>query len=330
MPRDLPGPSRHTVLMELLDRIRNRDVRAVARALSHVENAFEPFLHALDGVYAELPMPARIGVTGPPGSGKSTLTSTLIGALRKQNRRVGVVAVDPTSPFSGGALLGDRLRMGEHTLDPQVFVRSMASRGRFGGLAIGAEDACDVLALAGFDPVIVETVGVGQSEVDIARLADTTVVVLTPSAGDSVQALKAGIMEIAEVVVINKADHEGADRLEEDVREALELRPHPPEGTPYFEPPIVHTVATEGRGTDELLDAVMHHRRFLLENGMIEESRRRRAESRLTDLAGAAMLRALRQGGRAGALFERLRAQVAEARLSPRAAVAQLVEDLDI
>ena len=181
--------------MDLIARIQARETRAIARALTLVENGDATFLTALDAEYASLPRPERFGITGPPGSGKSTLTSALIGELRKQRKRVGVVAVDPSSPFSGGALLGDRLRMGEHTLDADVFMRSMASRGRFGGLAIGSEDACEVLALGGFDSIIVETVGVGQSEVDIARMADTTVVVLTPSAGDSVQALKAGIMQ---------------------------------------------------------------------------------------------------------------------------------------
>jgi LAO/AO transport system kinase len=316
--------------MDLLERIRKRETRAIARALTLVENGDDAFLSALDAAYADLPTPERIGITGPPGAGKSTLTSALIGALREQGKRVGVVAVDPSSPFSGGALLGDRLRMTEHVLDAEVFVRSMAARGRFGGLAIGSEDACEVLALAAFDPVIVETVGVGQSEVDIASLADTTVVVLTPSAGDSVQALKAGIMEIADVVVINKSDREGAERLEEDIREALELRPHPPEGQAFHQPPIVHTVATEGTGVKKLAEAIAQHRQFLTGNALLDGVRQKRAESRLTDLAGAAMLRALKTGKRAKALFEGLREQVSAGQMSPRAAVKQLIHELDL
>lgn len=316
--------------MELLKRIRSHDVRAIARALTLVENGDDGFLSAMDAEYASLPLPARIGITGPPGAGKSTLTSALIAELRDDEKRVGVVAVDPSSPFSGGALLGDRLRMSEHVLDPNVFVRSMAARGRFGGLAIGSEDACDVLALAGFDPVIVETVGVGQSEVDIASLADTTVVVLTPSAGDSVQALKSGIMEIADVVVINKSDREGAARLEEDIREALELRPHPPEGQAFHQPAIVHTVATQREGVNNLAREIALHREYLDGNKLLEGIRVKRAESRLADLAGAAMLHALDSGARAKPLFDRLRGQVGSGTLSPRAGVRELLRELNL
>jgi LAO/AO transport system kinase len=314
--------------MNLLTRVESRDTRAIARALTLVENADPAFTAALDARFATLPKPARVGITGPPGAGKSTLTSALVKALRNDGKRVGVVAVDPSSPFSGGALLGDRVRMSEHVLDPDVFVRSMASRGRFGGLAIGSHDACDVLALAAFDPVIVETVGVGQSEVDIARLADSTVVVLTPSSGDSVQALKAGIMEVADVVVINKADLDGAERLEEDVKEALELRPHG-EGA-FWLPPIVRTVATDGRGLDALVAAIAQHRGHLEQHGRLDEIRKARELARLRELASASMIHALRHGARAKPLFAALSARVTKGEVSPREAVRQLVQQLDL
>jgi LAO/AO transport system kinase len=248
--------------------------------------------------------------------------------MRRGDRRVGVVAVDPSSPFSGGALMGDRLRMSEHVLDRDVFVRSMATRGHFGGLSIACHDACDILALADFDPVIVETVGVGQSEVDIARLADTTIVVLTPAAGDSVQALKAGIMEVADVVAINKADQPGAERLEEDIKEALELRQHGHDA--HWQPPIVRTVATERSGLDALVAAIAQHRQFLLSHRALEEARAKRAEARLSDLAGDALLRALKGGTRAKPLFEGLSRQVREGAKSPRAAVKELLAQLGL
>ncbi len=314
--------------MELMDRIHARDNRAIARALTLVENGDEELLAAVDAAYPKLPQPERIGITGPPGAGKSTLTSALIKHMRRGDRRVGVVAVDPSSPFSGGALMGDRLRMSEHVLDRDVFVRSMATRGHFGGLSIACHDACDILALADFDPVIVETVGVGQSEVDIARLADTTIVVLTPAAGDSVQALKAGIMEVADVVAINKADQPGAERLEEDIKEALELRPHG-EG-PHWHPPIVRTVATERSGLDALVAAIAQHRQFLLSHQALEAVREKRAEARLSDLAGDALLKALHASPRLKPLFERLSAQVRAGKQSPRAAVRELLAQVGV
>jgi LAO/AO transport system kinase len=326
--RDKRHFARHTMAMELMDRIHARDNRAIARALTLVENGDEELLAAVDAAYPTLPQPERIGITGPPGAGKSTLTSALIKHMRRGDRRVGVVAVDPSSPFSGGALMGDRLRMSEHVLDRDVFVRSMATRGHFGGLSIACHDACDILALADFDPVIVETVGVGQSEVDIARLADTTIVVLTPAAGDSVQALKAGIMEVADVVAINKADQPGAERLEEDSKEALELRPHG-QG-PHWHPPIVRTVATERSGLDALVAAIAQHRQFLLSHRALEEARAKRAEARLSDLAGDALLRALKGGTRAKPLFEGLSRQVREGAKSPRAAVKELLAQLGL
>jgi LAO/AO transport system kinase len=312
--------------MDLLSQVEAREVRAIARALTLVENADTAFLAALDARFRTLPQPARVGITGPPGAGKSTLTSGLVAALRRRDNRVGVVAVDPTSPFSGGALLGDRVRMREHILDPDVFMRSMANRGHFGGLATGTHDACDVLALAGFDPLIVETVGVGQSEVEIARLADTTVVVLTPSAGDSVQALKAGIMEVADIVVINKVDSYDVDLLEDDIREALELRPH---GTgPLWQPPIVRTVALVAEGVDKLAAEIDRHREHLKSHGLLEPARAARELARLDSLAATALASTLHGKGRTAGIYTRLREQVTTGTLAPRAAVKSLLDQL--
>ncbi len=306
--------------MALLPRIRSLDVRAIARALTLVEARDTAFLDELDGAFASIPHPQRVGITGPPGAGKSTLTSALVKVLRANSARVGVVAVDPSSPFSGGALLGDRLRMNEHTLDQGVFVRSMAARGHFGGLALSTEEACDVLALAGFDPLLVETVGVGQSEVDVARLADTTVVVLTPAGGDSVQALKAGIMEIADVVAINKADNPGADRLEEDIKEGFELRPHPAPGEPMWLPPIVRTVATAGTGAAELLAAIKAHRAHLEQHGLLASRRAARLDRRFHELA----LQRIADSLQSRDAYAALREAVQQGKKSPRAAAAEL------
>lgn len=315
-------------MADWIEQVRSGDRRTLARSLTLAESGDQALLSALDSVYGDLPRPQRIGITGPPGAGKSTLTSSLIAAFRAQGARVGVVAIDPTSPFSGGALLGDRLRMARHALDAEVFVRSMATRGQFGGLSAGTEDACDLLALAGFDPLMVETVGVGQSEVDVAGLADTTLVVLTPAAGDSVQALKAGIMEIADVVVINKSDLEGAARLEEDVKEALELRPMPPPGAPCWKPPIVRTVATSEQGLEGLMGAIADHRAHLQRHGLLEGLHSRRQERRYEELAGQGLLARLHAQGAAAAAFEQHRRAVASGQLSPREAARRLIEQL--
>ncbi|MBP9891031.1 MAG: methylmalonyl Co-A mutase-associated GTPase MeaB [Planctomycetes bacterium] len=316
--------------MELLDNAKSGDTRAIARALTLVEIGDPATLAALDALFAGLPQPQRIGITGPPGAGKSTLTSALISAYRAQGAKVGVVAIDPTSPFSGGALLGDRLRMTAHTLDAGVFVRSMATRGQFGGLAATTEDACDVLALAGFDPLIVETVGVGQSEVDIAKLADTTVVVLTPSAGDSVQALKAGIMEVADVVVINKSDQAGAERLEEDIKEALELRPMPPAGQAMWLPLIVRTVASEGKGIRECFDAIACHRAHLQQHALLETLHARRQGERFDELVLQYLRQSLQVDGVPKRSAQTLKQQVAAGELSPRQAARRLLASLNL
>ncbi|HMI30471.1 MAG TPA: methylmalonyl Co-A mutase-associated GTPase MeaB [Candidatus Limnocylindrales bacterium] len=208
------------------------DARSLARAMSLVENGAPEAEALLDRIYGARPPAPRVGMTGPPGAGKSTLVAEYALLLRRLGRRVGVVAVDPTSPFTGGAILGDRVRMSELSTDPGVFIRSMATRGSLGGLAGRTEELCELLSAWGSDVTLIETVGVGQSELDVAQAADTTVVVLTPESGDAIQSLKAGLMEIADVFVVNKADHAGADQLAAAIRSALALRPASPPRLP--------------------------------------------------------------------------------------------------
>ena len=266
---------------ELLDRFEAGDRRALARALSWVENqrpGFEGLLHSLHG---RLGHAYRAGITGPPGAGKSTLTEKYVLRLRERDLKVGILAVDPSSPFTGGALLGDRIRMQDLTLDEGVFIRSMASRGRLGGLATTSLEAADLVEAFGFDVVIHETVGVGQTERDVVSAADTTVVVLVPESGDSIQAMKAGLMEIADVFVVNKADRPGADKLARALKATLGLRAAPDDG---WEPPIVRTVAVEGQGIDELDAAIEAHREHGRKTGALARKRAARAAERVRDI----------------------------------------------
>ncbi|MHA6784945.1 methylmalonyl Co-A mutase-associated GTPase MeaB [Pseudonocardia saturnea] len=268
---------------DLVDRARRGEPLAVARLISLVENGVETGgagsadLRAVAAALAPHTGRAHVvGLTGPPGVGKSTTTSVLVSALRAQGRRVGVLAVDPSSPFSGGALLGDRVRMGEHATDEGVFIRSMATRGHLGGLAWATPQALRVLDAAGCDVVLVETVGVGQSEVEVVALADTTVVLLAPGMGDGVQAAKAGILEIADVFVVNKADRDGAAQTVRDLRHMMSLG-----DTGDWTRPVVPTVAARGEGVDDLVAALDAHRAWSDAGGERERRRQARAESEI-------------------------------------------------
>ncbi|RMI25481.1 MAG: methylmalonyl Co-A mutase-associated GTPase MeaB [Calditrichaeota bacterium] len=274
-------------MRELIEHIRSRDRRAIARCMSLIENQAPEAAALLDQLYPFLGQAYRIGITGPPGAGKSTLTAALTRQFRQQGRRVGIVAVDPTSPFTGGALLGDRIRMSEFATDPEVFVRSMASRGSTGGLAERAQEVADVLDVAGYQIILLETVGVGQMELDIADAADTTVVVLVPESGDSVQAMKAGLMEIADLFVVNKADREGAEVFARDLRLTLHLRSA---GESGWEPPILQTVATAGKGIETVFQKVLEHRAYLEREGLLEKRRTAHLEKRLRRQIEAAVL----------------------------------------
>jgi LAO/AO transport system kinase len=271
---------------ELVDRARDGDARAVARLISLVEDA-SPLLR--DVMKALAPHTGRaqiVGITGSPGVGKSTCTSVLVGELRKEGRRVGVLAVDPSSPFSGGALLGDRVRMQDHALDRDVYIRSMASRGHLGGLAWTTPQALRVLDAAGCDVILVETVGVGQSEVEIAGLADTTLVLLAPGMGDGIQAAKAGILEIGDIYVVNKADRDGADEVRRDLRSMLALAERPDDA---WRPPIVKTVAAKAQGLDEVAREIARHHAWLESSGELAARRTRRARDEVEAIAVTAL-----------------------------------------
>jgi LAO/AO transport system kinase len=262
-----------------------------------------------------------VGLTGSPGVGKSTTTSALVKELRSEGKRVGILAVDPSSPFSGGALLGDRVRMGDHALDEGVYIRSMASRGHLGGLAWTTPQALRVLDAAGFDVVLVETVGVGQSEVEVAGLADTTVVLLAPGMGDGIQAAKAGILEIADVLVVNKADREGADQTRRELRGMVNLSDRGPDA---WKPPIVSTVARAGSGLDDLAIRLVEHRAWLETSGQLAVRRARRARDEIEAIALTTLRR--RWGSLSGSVdLDDLAAAVAAGETDPYTAADRLV-----
>jgi LAO/AO transport system kinase len=307
----------------LVQRARAADPRAVARLISLVETD-SPALREVARELAPFGGRARvIGLTGAPGVGKSTSTSALVRALRADGARVGVLAVDPSSPFSGGALLGDRVRMQDHATDAGVYIRSMSSRGHLGGLAVATPEAARVLEGAGCDVVLVETVGVGQAEVEIASLADTTLVLLAPGMGDGIQAAKAGILEVGDVFVVNKADREGAQATVRDLRHMIGLADSRAPGD--WRPPVVTTVASRGEGTDELVAALDKHWAWLEEGGRLRARRLRRAADEIEAIALTA-LRSRLGDLRAGDALEHAAAAVLDGRTDPYTAADDLVE----
>lgn len=265
----------------LIERILARDPRAVARGISLVEDGAESLPELSASCFPLTGRAHTIGLTGAPGVGKSTLAGALVRSARERERSVAVLAIDPTSPFSGGALLGDRLRMQEHATDPEVFIRSMATRGHLGGMALAAPEAVRILDAAGYELVIVETVGVGQAELEVATATDTTLVVVSPGWGDAVQVAKAGILEIADVFVVNKADREGADEAVRDLESMIRMG-----GEVAWAPPVVRTAAPSGEGVDELWARVEDHRAHLLASGELAERRQARLRREVQVLAG--------------------------------------------
>ena len=278
---------------DLLEPLRRGEHRALGRAISWMENGHPGARELMARIWPHLGRAAVIGITGSPGAGKSTLTDQVARALRAQGQKVGILAVDPTSPFSGGAILGDRIRMQRIAADPGIFIRSMATRGALGGLARATQDAIDLLDAAGFDTVLVETVGVGQDEVDVVACVQTCCVVLVPGMGDEIQAIKAGIMEVADLFVINKADREGADQVEREIEAMKSLAM-----SQGWDPPVLRTVAQQGEGVSELLAQVGEHGHWLRAHGGLARKARERARLRFESLlAEEAVRRAKAQAG---------------------------------
>ncbi|CUS77179.1 LAO/AO transport system kinase [Candidatus Kryptonium thompsonii] len=268
------------MVLEFVQKITDGNFKAISKAISLVENEHDEAKELLKKIYKYTGKAYKVGITGPPGAGKSTLVFQLTKLLRNEGKKVGIIAVDPTSPFTGGSLLGDRVRMSELALDDGVFIRSMATRGSLGGLSKKAIEAGDILDAAGFDYVIFETVGVGQSELDIVKAADTVVVVLVPESGDSIQAMKAGLMEIADIFVLNKSDREGADIAANAIKSVLSFRMRKDE----WEVEVIKTIGNAGFGVDTLLNQIKKHRDFLFRTGEFEKRRKEKLKSKIKEI----------------------------------------------
>jgi LAO/AO transport system kinase len=311
-----------SAILALVDRLRHGDTRALARAISLVENDAPEAPALLSACFTHTGHAIRIGITGAPGAGKSTLVDRLAQHFRHADRTVGLIAVDPTSPFTGGALLGDRIRLREHASDSGFYARSMATRGALGGIALATADAALVLEASGKGVILIETVGVGQDEIEIARLADITLVVLVPGMGDDVQSLKAGVMEIADIFVVNKSDREGADRVEQEIRSLQSLASDHPAHTP----PVIRTVATTGDGIDALATAIYEMQQWLLQENRLTQRRAEHWQRRLDAMLRTELMRRARQNGFDANVLQSHATRIASGQEDPWQLVAELTE----
>jgi LAO/AO transport system kinase len=314
-------PPLPTTAAELAERLLAGEKRALARAISLVENDDPEGWALVREVYPKTGRATMVGFTGPPGVGKSTLIGALVKNARGRDREVAVLSIDPSSPFTKGALLGDRIRLSDHFLDPGVFIRSMASRGSLGGLSEATLQTALLMDASGKDDVFLETVGVGQAEVDIIDHADTVVLVLMPGSGDSIQALKAGVMEIPDVIVVNKSDHPLADTMIREIRGVLSLGPRT-----SWRVPIVRTEASRGEGVDELVEKLREHREHIEAEGTLEERRRRNLANEVMQLATLRLRRKLEESVREDESVKELFQQVVQRELDPATAAARLLE----
>src|SRR3984893_17394835 len=311
-----------------IDQLRSGDTRALSRAISTVENRAPGWSDLLKALFPQSGKACVLGLTGPPGAGQSTLVDHLARHYRQQNRTVGIIAVDPTGPYTGGAILGDRIRMQAHFSDPGIYIRSMATRGSLGGLARTTADVATVLDASGRDIVMIETAGVGQDEVDIVRLADVTVVILVPGMGDDVQTIKAGIMEIADIFVINKSDREGAESAEREIRAMQSLAARTRALNDRWTPPIVKTVASEGVGTEALAEAIADYEAHLKEENLVFKKNVENWQERLVEMLRDAMLEKAR-GQMDGGSLERYAAEIAEHKRDPYSLVEEIVRGVN-